>query len=268
MASVPRNIYFDLTRAFNRQGSIAVLASGQAVVYYRVAIMSKDGDWIVRETAEATARVLAVLTEHGAWYRPGAPLDARWLAGGWSSHFEFSDEALRRVRCDFFSRPPRITDAARAALFTGSDTLAVVDLMSLILMKQTQRAKDYVVIGELAARLPPERELQWSTDPDRLLALAPQYGAESTRAAVQSAHTGDREAVVVALAREQNRLQLEDRRRLSAYAAASEPFLRAVTRLPVAERRLPEGHERLCALAEELLPQRVALPEEGAHDAQ
>ena len=44
------NIYFELTEAFNAHETTAVLASGQAVVYYRVAIMSKDGDWIIRET--------------------------------------------------------------------------------------------------------------------------------------------------------------------------------------------------------------------------
>jgi hypothetical protein len=38
------NLYFDLTRELNAEGSIAALASGQAVVYYRLAIMSKDGD--------------------------------------------------------------------------------------------------------------------------------------------------------------------------------------------------------------------------------
>ena len=36
------NVYFELTREFNRDAPVAALASGQAVVYYRVAIMSKD----------------------------------------------------------------------------------------------------------------------------------------------------------------------------------------------------------------------------------
>ncbi len=66
------NFYFELTEAFNAAGRIAVLASGQAVVYYRLAMMSKDGDWILRETAEACAHVRQVLAERGARYRPGA----------------------------------------------------------------------------------------------------------------------------------------------------------------------------------------------------
>jgi hypothetical protein len=41
------NLYFQLTERFNREGRIAVLGSGQAVVWHRLAIMSKDGDCIL-----------------------------------------------------------------------------------------------------------------------------------------------------------------------------------------------------------------------------
>jgi hypothetical protein len=105
------NVYFDLTEEFNADAVIALLASGQAVVFYRIALMSKDGDWVLRETESACRRVRNVLAARGARYRPCAPLDPRWLAGGWSSHFEFFDAQRRRVRCDFVSRPPRILSA-------------------------------------------------------------------------------------------------------------------------------------------------------------
>jgi hypothetical protein len=49
-----------LTREFNRDEPIALLASGQAVVFYRIAMMSKDG---------------------------------------WSSQFEFTGDRARRVCC-------------------------------------------------------------------------------------------------------------------------------------------------------------------------
>jgi hypothetical protein len=260
------NVYFDLTRAFNAAGPAVALASGQAVVYYRVAIMSKDGDWVVRETTEACAQVLDVLAGHGARYRPGAPLDIRWLAAGWSSHFEFADPAGRRVRCDFFSRPPRIAADAIARLFApSSDSFRVVDLVSLIRMKQTQRAKDYAVIGELAARLPPEQEIFLTTDPDRLMTLAQTYGDNATRPSVRAAATGDRDAVVVALAREQDRQQRADRARLAAYADAAEPYLVAFSGLPAAERQLPDAHQRVTALANRLLP--VVVENAGVPDA-
>jgi hypothetical protein len=77
-----RNVYFELTKAFNATAPTVALASGQAVVYYRVAIMSKDGDWIVRETPEACATVLGELEARGARYRLAAPLDGRWACLG------------------------------------------------------------------------------------------------------------------------------------------------------------------------------------------
>lgn len=266
---MPANVYFELTRAFNAGGALAALASGQAVVHYRVAIMSKDGDWVIRETAEACMRVLEELTRHGASYRPGAPLDTRWLAGGWSSHFEFADEKRRRVRCDFFSRPPRIDMMAIERLFaTAGDPFLVVDLESLIRMKRTQRAKDYAVIGELAARLQPEKEIALTTDPDRLMQLAPEHGHGVPRLAVRAALAGDRDAVVVALAREQDRQRRADRARLEAYTVAADPYLAAFARIAAEERRLPAAHERVVALAEQLLPTSVDLPKGADVDAQ
>ena len=95
------NIYLQLTNEFNAGKVRAVICSGQAAVLHRVAIMSKDGDWILREDPETCRHVLMALERHGAHYRFGAPLDIRWLAGGWSAHFEFTMDVLR-VRADFF----------------------------------------------------------------------------------------------------------------------------------------------------------------------
>lgn len=247
------NVYFALTEELNRDGRIAVLGSGQAVVWHRLAIMSKDGDWILRETEEACARVLTVLRERGARYRPGAPLDLRWLAGGWSSHFELFDERRRRVRCDFFTRPPRLEESDVEALFAASEAPPVVDVESLVLMKQTQRAKDYAVIGELARRLPPERELELTTDPDRILSLAPGY-PDSQRPAARAARLVDRQEVVRALAVEIDEMQRRDQARMAAYERAAEPYLAALRNLDRDELDLPGGHSRLVELAEALLP--------------
>ncbi len=252
-----RNIYFDLTEELNAEGTIVVLASGQAVVFYRLALMSKDGDWILKETPEACRRALTVLEKHGARYRPGAPLDVRWLRGGWSSHFEMSDLQARRVRCDFFSRPPRIRPDEVAALFSPEETpkpLQVVGLEPLIRMKQTQRAKDYPVIGELARLLSPDREIELTTDPDRILELASGVGQDSERLPVRAALSGAREDVVVALAREADRLQQEDRARLDKYRAAAVDYLREVQAARIGDLDLPYAHERICEIAERWLP--------------
>jgi hypothetical protein len=251
------NIYFELTRRFNALGDIAILGSGQAAVHYRIAIMSKDGDWILKEDAGACGLVLDELAGRGATYRPGAPLDTAWLSGGWSSHFQFADERGRRVRCDFFSRPPRLGREELAALFAGrSDSpLCVLDIDPLIRMKRTQRAKDYVVIGELARLLPPEHEIELTTDPDRIIELAADAGASSSRAAVACARAGgNREAVAVELAREINALQEADRTQVAAYRQAAESYLREFGRTGIERMPLGDAHRACLDLARRLLP--------------
>lgn len=251
------NIYFALTEAFNKEGPTVALASGQAVVFYRIAIMSKDGDWVIREAPEACERVLQELERRGATYRIGAPLDVRWLSGGWSSHFEFFDDRRRRIRCDFVSRPPRVPRAALAGLFEGARgrRLVAVDPESLILMKRTQRAKDYAVIGELAALLPPEREIELTTDPDRIQSLAPSIGAASRRPAVRAVLSGGgRSAVVGALAQEADELQRRDAARVKVYEDAAQSYVAACRAGGLVDLPLREAHVRLCAAAEQWLP--------------
>ena len=60
------NPYIRLTQEFNHGRLRAILASGQAVVLYRLAIMSKDGDWILREETEALTHVIATLARRYA----------------------------------------------------------------------------------------------------------------------------------------------------------------------------------------------------------
>lgn len=254
-----KNVYFELTREFNANGPIAVLASGQAVVFYRLAIMSKDGDWILRETPEACARVLDVLGRRGGRYRAGAPLDVRWLAGGWSSHFEHADAVGRRIRCDFFSRAPRVGPGAIDDLFReGGDPLAVIGLESLIRMKRTQRAKDYAVIAELAKLLPPEREIEATTDPDRLIELAARFGQRSARPSVVAARAArGRDAVVVELAREIDRDRRLDHDRVERFQRAAEDYRREFQRQGVSDRPLSEAHPLACDIAARLLPRTV-----------
>lgn len=266
------NVYFDLTEELNAEGAIAVLASGQAVVFYKISMMSKDGDWILRETPEACQRALAILARHGARYRPSAPLDVRWLAGGWSSHFELFDAERRRIRCDFVSRPPRMTLEEIRELFDPAQPAAplqVLPIEPLIRIKQTQRAKDYPVIGELSRRLSPQREVELTTDPDRILALAPAYGQSSQRAPVRAALTASsRDAVVVELAREIDRLQQQDRARLEKYRASSLAYLQEFQAVKIGDLALPEAHQRLCELAETLLPRDPLIQEATHGDAQ
>ena len=175
------------------------------------------------------------------------------------------------MRCDFFSRPPRISKKVIESLFSEppSDQILVVDVESLIHMKQTQRAKDYPTIAELARLLPPERELELTTDPDRILALSPEFGAVSKRAPVRAAQVGkSRDEVVVALARELDQLQQLDRERLDRYQRASRSYLEAFHHAGLSKLSLMQAYKKCCELASTLLPREIGEPEEENADAQ
>jgi hypothetical protein len=78
------NVHVDLTHEFNSGRLRAIICGDPAVVLHRLAITSKDGAWILAEDDEALQHVLRTLEQHRARYRFGAPLDRRWMAGGWS----------------------------------------------------------------------------------------------------------------------------------------------------------------------------------------
>jgi predicted RNA-binding Zn ribbon-like protein len=147
-------------------------------------------------------------------------------------------------------------------LFAPATTPAarhVVDIPTLIALKQTQRAKDYAVIAELAARLPPEREIEVTTDPDRILALATAFGCQSSRPAVRAARQApvERRAVVLALAEEIDALPQADRRRVAAYETAAQLFLQTSRAADVSTLPLRLAHARMVEMAERLLPRTV-----------
>lgn len=171
------NIYIDLTRAFNRGKIRAVICSGQAVVLHRLALMSKDGDWIVREDEESLHYIIGVLADFQARYRFGAPLDIRWMKGGWSSHFDFRINSIR-VRTDFFTRPPRISLSGLKRLWKeqASSDLPFVNLRDLAELKKTNREKDYVIIGEIARLMKtPRLQLLYSRSARDIINLAKKY---------------------------------------------------------------------------------------------
>lgn len=149
-----QNPYLQLTDEFNRGRIRAMVGAGPAIVLHRLAVMSKDGDWILREDDESTAHVLGVLAAHGAHYRLGAPLDCRWLMGGWSSHLEYRTRGLR-IRTDFVTRPPRIPADVLAQMWSDVERSGdpVVGLEPLAAIKLTDREKDYAIVGELARRM-------------------------------------------------------------------------------------------------------------------
>lgn len=256
------NPYVRLTNEFNDGRLRAILASGQAVVLYRLAIMSKDGDWILREDKETLGHVLSTLQRRGARYRYGAPLELRWLIHGWSSHLEFHEGGLR-LRCDFVTRPPRISRRDLEALWQAPvrKEAPVVSLPMLAELKKTNREKDYAVIGELARRMvDPRLELLYSRSARDLIRLAAEHPAVLEQAAVErpllSRIERGREEIERLLDQERRALIRKNEERLDRYQGAARPWAAEWPRLSkeLAGRPLTEAHEMMVARAAELLP--------------
>jgi hypothetical protein len=260
----PSNPFIELTAHFNAGRLRAIVCSGQAVVLHRLAMMSKDGDWIVRESEEDLAHVRAVLARHRARYRYGAPLDARWLAGGWSAHLEYRTAAGLRVRTDFFSRAPRLSAAELAALWREQEGASIpfVGLRELALMKMTQREKDYPIIGELARRLTQvEDQLRLSRSPHDLIDLAREHPREaavavSERPLLTLAIAAEPERLAAALDAERRHLMRADAARLATYEHAATRWAAAWPGIDARLGSLPlePAHAILCQAALEHLP--------------
>ena len=86
----------------------------------------------------------------------------------------------------------------------GTESGIFIPRLYGFLGRNSQRAKDYAIIGELAARLPPAQELLLTRQAAGARAAVRRRPGAWRRAA---AVAGERDAVVVALAREQDRQQ-------------------------------------------------------------
>ncbi|MDZ4789499.1 MAG: hypothetical protein SH807_11225 [Blastochloris sp.] len=256
------NIYLQLTELFNKEKLRAIICSRQAVVLHRLAIMSKDGDWILREEEEALNHILKILAAHGAHYRFGAPLDLRWLKGGWSSHLEFQYGNLR-VRTDFFTRPPRIAPNVLQNLWKSQEGKhpAFVGVSELAELKKTNREKDYVILGELARKITDiDGQIFYSRSARDLMELktshpdAWQEGLKK-REILQSATLG-LESLEAALDREKRLLIRENEVRLDRYEKASTAWSVCWQKLSKQNNKhnLMDTHANLIAHAEGVLP--------------
>jgi hypothetical protein len=219
-------VYLELTRDFNAGRLRAIVCSGQAVVLLRLAIASKDSDWILREDQESVDHVLAVLEARGAHYRFGAPLDLRWLRQGWSSHFEFRHAGMR-VRTDFFTRPPRVDADGLARLWReqeGRDP-PFTGPRILLEIKKTAREKDWPVIGELARLLQDPREQLCSRSAHDLIELDRVHPGLADRLVGQrpalAAIAAGVDELRLALERERFAAMDADARRVHAFMAAA-----------------------------------------------
>lgn len=259
---ITMNIYLELTERFNTNKLRAIISSGQAVVLHHIAIMSKDGDWILREDSETVKHILTVLSEHGAQYRFGAPLDVRWLSGGWSSHFEFRYEQLR-IRTDFVARPPRISESHLERLWKEQETrdIPFVDIRTLAEIKKTNREKDYVVIGEIARLMSePRDQLLYSRSARDLIALAQRYPdivseLKNQRPVLKEIGEGERK-LEEGLDAERRLLIHTNEKRLKKYMDSAENWLKIWPEVQneITGCSLVEAHEIIVNRANKVLP--------------
>jgi len=259
---MPDNIYIRLTRAFNRGRLRAVVCSGQAAVMHRLALMSKDGDWIVREDEESLHHIMEVLSGFRAQYRFGAPFDVRWLKGGWSSHLEFRLSDMR-VRTDFFSRPPRIPPAELERLWKEQESadLPFVNLKDLAELKKTNREKDYVIIGEIARLMEdPRDQLLYSRSALDIISLAEKYPGLVMELARQRPllenFSAGREKLEELLDKEKRALIHANERRLELYLRAADKWtaLWPSVEKEISGQPLSEAHRYMVQRGEGVLP--------------
>lgn len=263
------NIYLDLTNEFNEGGLRAILSSGQAIVVYGLAFASKDGDWIVRETPESLDHILRVLERHGAHYRMGAPLDVRWMRGGWSAHFEFNRNG-ERIRCDFVTRPPRLAPDDLGEMWREheegrgrEEPVPTIDLRRLAELKKTDRERDYPFIGEIARRVTSLAEqILLSRSARDLIGLWPQISAhEQAELLLRRPILGDiaqgREVLETSLDAERRALSRVNELRLAAYERAATRWKKEWTQLSreAASLSLTQAHTLMVKRAEESLPE-------------
>lgn len=256
-------VYLDLTKKFNAGRFRAIITSGQAVVLHRLAIMSKDGDWILREDEESLNHILNTLEDFGAEYRFGAPLSLDWLKNGWSSHFEFTYQN-KRIRTDFFTRPPRISFDKICKFWDDFRDPPFVSEVDLAETKKTMRLKDYAVIGELARIMKsPQEKILYSRSARDLVVLKEEhtdlfYSLVNQRPALKHVDS-ELQNLEKAIFEEQLCFMKEDEARLVKYSLAAEVFKSKWLEISkkISAVKLSDSHDIILKEASKYLPKSI-----------
>jgi hypothetical protein len=140
-----------VTRARSR-GIACAITSGMACVAFGVSEATKDCDLLCApDSASELLDLLggAALGGHLPSYRGNlsAPLEARWLRGGWTSHFAWSP-AGSGAYLDIFGVAPRSSspwETETQGFYASPHTVAE--------MKRTNRDKDWPFVTALGARM-------------------------------------------------------------------------------------------------------------------
>lgn len=267
--SDPIEFYRTFQGLLRGQGIEALLTSGMACVEYGLQQNTKDTAWIFEPATIASLVTLFGSLERGVsgsnWritYRGlfGAPLDAEYLAGGWTSHvaaFDGPEAAARHL--DFFGRPPRVGEACAGEAWRSAAGTGIASRDLVARMKKTDRPKDWPLVNALAIQAHyagDSRAVLHLRDPDilreawRLLAATGREAAARERPLLRRLDSVDDGRLERLLLVEQMLWQCVNRERYLVYQRAWKDFYRTwqqdrVGEWPTSEPFLRQ-HDRVC----------------------
>jgi hypothetical protein len=218
-----------------KSGARTLLIGGQACVLYGAAEFSRDLDLLILTDPDSLEHVRAGLADLQA--EPIAvpvsqpPLDAALLRKGHAFHFRCHRPDVEGLRIDLMSTLRGVDAfeelwARRTAFEIDGEVIDMVARRDLVIAKQTQRDRDWPVIGRLVEEAYFDAKSKDHSNADFLLrnfrtpellieavAKFPDDAARIgvTRPAVRAALNGNTEEIIAALQQEQNEARQRDR---------------------------------------------------------
>lgn len=253
-------LYSHIKDRLEKQNISFITIGGHASILHKFSEFTKDLDIGIESKADSEVLSLfeSLLSEGiKVSYRfgLGAPLDARWGNGGWTSHFEIYSNDLRG-RLDVFTSLPRVDSSL---IFKAG----LSDLNILAETKKTQRDKDWDTVKSIAVRMLESDDLKgflhlFDSDilkdlnrdglaiPKEILNLRPALGL------IQDSP----DLLEAALSMEKMFWQKWDKIRLNTYLEASVPYYKAVKNdlKNLSQASLIQQHQDMISLAVDLLP--------------
>ena len=134
--------YASLSSELQRRQVPCAITGGLACVEFGVAEHTEDCDLICPPGHAETLLKVLQTSPFGVnccqYRQTSPPLDARWLAGGYTAHFRWPTDTAEKPFLDVFGAPPRVStpwQAETVGRFAGRHTVAE--------MKRTNRRKDW-----------------------------------------------------------------------------------------------------------------------------
>src|SRR5665213_346423 len=254
--------YAAIVTRLRRSGVPCAITGGLACAQFGTVEHTEDCDLILAANhGETLLKVLQTspYDRAGCRYRKSSPpLDVRWLAGGFTSHFYWSSAGPEKPYLDVFCAPPRVSspwERETTGLFASMHTVAE--------MKRTKRRKDWdqaTALGIKMLEIGDERGWLHIFDGPALRALIRQHSPRKEEL---------RQRPILQLALEGSPLldraiQTEvefwthlDALRLRVYQDCMEPYARALLKSAKVQPTDLQGQHRVrVKYAERLLPTR------------